>query len=71
MKEKIKQGLVFLLAIAACIAVIFFFWCFFGMIKSFWIDMLTMIAILVNTEEIDDMIEEQIFDRRQQTYEKY
>ena len=63
MKEKVKRGLVFLLAIAACAAVIFFFWCFFGMIKSFWVDIFTMIAILINAEEIDNMIEEQIFDR--------
>lgn len=33
--------------------------------------MLTMIAILANAGEIDDMIEEQIFDKGQQTYEKY
>ena len=32
--------------------------------------MLTMIAILVNAKEIDDMIEEQIFDKGQQTYER-
>lgn len=70
MKERIKRGLVFLLAIAACIVVIFFFWCFFGMMKSFWIDIFTMIAILVNAEEIDNMIEEQIFDRGQQTHER-
>lgn len=69
MKERIKRGLVFLLAIAACIVVIFLFWCFFGMMKSFWIDIFTMIAILANAGEIDDMIEEQIFDRGQQTYE--
>ena len=54
-----------MLAIAACTVVIFLFWCFFDMMKSFWIDMLTMIAILVNAEEIGDMIEEQIFDRGQ------
>ena len=71
MKERIKRGLVKILAIAACIVVIFFFWCFFGMMKSFWIDIFTMIAILANAKEIDDMVEEQIFDRGQQTYEKY
>ena len=32
--------------------------------------MLTMIAILANAGEIDDMIEEQIFDKGQQTYER-
>ena len=71
MKEKIKRGLVFLLAIAACIVFIFLFLCFFKMMKSFWINIFTMIALLVNAEEINDMTEEQIFDRGQQTYEKY
>jgi hypothetical protein len=33
--------------------------------KSFWIDIFTMIAILANAGEIDNMIEEQIFDRGQ------
>ena len=71
MKEKIKRGLVFLLASAACIVFIFLFLCFFKMMKSFWINIFTMIALLVNAEEINDMTEEQIFDRGQQTYEKY
>ena len=65
MKGIFERGLVFLLAIAACVVVIFFFWCFFGMMKSFWIDIFTMIAILANAKEIGNMIEEQFFDRGQ------